>query len=110
MNTLVYEFQVIKEGEAQKLQEQQAPIFSGEMTLSGEKKWLTVPETAIFLGISTSTLYKKKSIRRHKLPGGKNNFYNVDELKMVRCPVKTTKELEAEAAVLLATSRKGGAI
>jgi predicted DNA-binding transcriptional regulator AlpA len=101
MDALVHEIQELKR-EVQKLQAQQAP------TSLAEKEWYTVPEAAPFLGISTSTLYKKsgKGITPHKLPGGKNNFYHIYELKKLRRRVKTKDDLEAEAAMYLATRKK----
>jgi excisionase family DNA binding protein len=70
--------------------------------MSNGKQLLTIQEAADFLHISTSHLYKLTAQNKikHYQPGGKKIYFLLDDLlDYVKAgKVKTTAELEAEAA------------
>ena len=81
-----------------------------QYTLLAAKKVLTVPDCAMLTGLSKSRIYKKicaKEIPYYKANGCKNVFFDKDELNawMLQHRVRTTQELEAEAATHIVTGK-----
>ena len=68
----------------------------------GQKKVLTLDETALYTGLSKSHLYKLTSSRGIPCykPRGKYIYFDRDELEqwLLQNRIKTSEELEAEAA------------
>jgi excisionase family DNA binding protein len=85
-----------------------------KMALLGTKKAFTMNDAALFTGLSKSHMYKlvcKKKIPHYKSDGGKFTYFDKDELTawMLQHRVKTSDELETEAAnYIVAGKRKGG--
>ena len=82
-----------------------------KLTLISAKTALTVEETAIFTGLSKSTIYKhisSRSIPYYK--GKKIVYFDKNELStwMLRNRVNTTDELETEAANYIVTGKQKG--
>jgi excisionase family DNA binding protein len=86
-----------------------------QLTLLGAKRALTMTDASLLTGLSKSHLYKlvcRKAIPYYKSDGGKLTYFDKDELNawMLQHRVKTTDELETEAANYLVTgkhSKKG---
>ena len=84
------------------------------ITLIGVKKALTMSDVALLTGLSKSHIYKlvsvKKSIPHYKSEGGKLTYFDKSEIEawMLQHRVKTSSELEAEAANYIVTGKKGG--
>jgi excisionase family DNA binding protein len=86
------------------------------LTLIGAKQALTTGDTALLTGLSKSHLYKlvcAKKIPYYKSQGGKLTYFDKDEVNswMLQHRIKTSDEVEAEAATYVVTgkhSRKGG--
>jgi excisionase family DNA binding protein len=84
------------------------------LTLLGAKQVLTMSDTALLTGLSKSHLYKlvcAKQIPYYKSQGGKLTYFDKGELNrwLLQNRVKTSDELETEAATYVVTkSRKGG--
>jgi len=87
-----------------------------QLTLLGAKQALTMNDTALLTGLSKSHLYKlvcAKKIPYFKSQGGKLTYFDKDEVNswMLQHRVKTSSELETEAANYIVTgkhSKKGG--
>ncbi|MDR1973702.1 MAG: helix-turn-helix domain-containing protein [Bacteroidales bacterium] len=84
-----------------------------QLTLLGVKQALTMNDTALLTGLSKSHLYKlvmQKKIPYYKSQGGKITYFNKDEIIawQLQHRVKTTNEVETEAATYLVTGKKGG--
>jgi excisionase family DNA binding protein len=87
-----------------------------QLTVLGAKKALTMTDASLLTGLSKSHIYKcvcRKAIPYYKGSGGKLTYFDKDELNgwMLQHRVKTTDELETEAATYLVTgkhSKKGG--
>lgn len=94
------------------LQQQDQKLDEIKSMLLGNKTVLTFDETAIYTGFSKSHLYKLTSTGRipHFKPQGKMIFFNKEELDawLLQNPVKTTDEIETEAANYVTLNRKGG--
>ena len=86
-----------------------------ELTSLGVKTALTMGETAKLMGISKSQLYRlvcKKQIPYYKAKGnGKLTYFNKDEVTkwLLHNRIKTSSEIESEAATYVVTGKKGGA-
>ena len=85
-----------------------------QFTLIGVKQALTMEDTAALTGLSKSHLYKlvcAKKIPYYKSQGGKLTYFDKNELNswMLQHRVKTSLELETEAATYIVTGKKGGA-
>ena len=86
-----------------------------QLTLLGAKQALTMSEAAMIIGLSKSHLYKlvcAKKIPYYKSDGGKLTYFDKEELTawQLQHRVKTSSELEAEAANYIVTGKmKGGA-
>jgi excisionase family DNA binding protein len=84
------------------------------LTLLGAKKALTMTDASLLTGLSKSHLYKLvcgKKTPYYKSDGGKLTYFEKDELNrwLLQNRVKTSGEIEAEAATYVVTkSRKGG--
>ena len=73
-----------------------------ELVLRGTKQILNLEEVSVLTGLSKSTLYKKtrkRFIKFHKAPGGKNLFFRREDVEqfMLEREFKTTEKLETEA-------------
>ena len=84
-----------------------------QLTLLGAKKVLTMRDASLLTGLSMSNLYKqccKKSIPYWKSDGGKLLFFDKNEVEnwCLKHRVKTTNELETEAATYCVTGKKKG--
>ena len=84
-----------------------------QLTLLGTKKVLTMRDASLLTGLSMSNLYKKcckKSIPHWKSDGNKFTYFDRDELNawMLKHRVKTTNELETEAATYCITGKRKG--
>ena len=83
------------------------------LTLLGAKQVLTMDDTALLTGLSKSYLYKmvmKKQIPYYKSRGGKLTYFDRNEVNawMLSNRIKTTDELESEAATYVVTNKRGG--
>ena len=83
------------------------------LTLLGVKKVLTMSDCALLTGLSKSHLYKltcAKKIPHWKSEGGKFTYFDKTEVEQwqLQHRVKTTDELEAEAAGYLVTGKRKG--
>jgi excisionase family DNA binding protein len=85
------------------------------LTLLSAKKALTMSDCALLTGLSKSHLYKKvmkKEIPYYKSDGGKLTYFDKLEVEnwCLKHRVKTSDELETEAATYVVTgkARKGG--
>ena len=81
------------------------------MTILGQKKALTLSDASILTGLSKSNLYKqtcRKSIPHYK--SAKMVYFDRDELTdwMLQNRVKTTDELETEAATYVVIGKGKG--
>ena len=84
-----------------------------QLTLLGAKKVLTMTDASLLTGLSKSHLYKLvcfKKIPHYKSQGGKLTYFDKSELEtwQLQHRVKTTDEVEQEAANYCLTSKKGG--
>lgn len=77
-----------------------------------KKKVLTFEEACIYTGRSRSDMYKKTAACQvpHYKPEGKMVYFDVEELAAwcLRNPVKTTEQIEQEAATLLTLGKRRG--
>ena len=85
------------------------------LTVLSAKQALTMSDTALLTGLSKSHLYKlvcAKKIPYYKSQGGKLTYFDKDEVNgwMLQHRVKTSDELETEAATYCVTgkTKKGG--
>jgi excisionase family DNA binding protein len=82
------------------------------LTLLGAKKALTMNDAALLTGLSKSHLYKLVCYKKipHFKPGGKLTYFEKSELEawLLQHRVKTTDEVEQEAATYCLTGKKGG--
>jgi excisionase family DNA binding protein len=86
------------------------------LALLGAKQALTMSDASLLTGLSKSHIYKltcAKKIPYYKSQGGKLTYFDKGELNkwLLQCRVKTSDELETEAANYLVNSKvqKGGA-
>jgi excisionase family DNA binding protein len=86
-----------------------------QLTLLGAKRALTMTDASLLTGLSKSHLYKlvcRKAIPYYKSDGGKLTYFDKSEVEswQLQHRVKTTNELETEAANYLVTGKvkKGG--
>ena len=85
-----------------------------QLTLLGVKRALTMSDAALLTGLSKSHLYKlvcRKSIPYYKSDGGKFTYFDKSELEtwQLKHRVKTSNELETEAATYVVTGKRKGA-
>ena len=84
-----------------------------ERLLAGQKATLTLEEASAYSGISKSYLYKLTSAGSipHYKPEGKTIYFDRAELDawLKRNRVKTTQEIEQEAATFVTTKGQKGA-
>ena len=83
------------------------------LTLLGVKKVLTMDDCALLTGLSKSHLYKlccQKKIPFWKSYGGKYTYFDKPEVEawMLQYRVKTSSEVDAEAATYCVTGKKNG--
>lgn len=83
-----------------------------QLTVLGAKQALTMSDTALLTGLSKSHLYKlvcAKKIPYYKSEGGKLTYFDKNEVTawQLQHRVKTTSELEVEAANYLVTGKVG---
>ena len=83
------------------------------LTLLGAKKALTMSDCALLTGLSKSHLYKlvcAKKIPYYKSDGGKFTYFDKSEVEawQLQHRVKTTSELETEAANYVVTGKRKG--
>ena len=83
------------------------------ITLLGVKQALTMSDCALYVGLSKSHIYKlccAKQIPYFKSHGGKLLYFDKDELNswMLQHRVKTSSELETEAATMIVTGKRKG--
>ena len=95
------------------LQQQNERLSKIENLLIGTKTVLNFDELAAYSGLSKSYLYKLSSaglIPMYK-PTGKVCFFNKKEIDIFlqRNPVKTSAQLETDAATIVTLEKKGGA-
>jgi len=81
------------------------------LTLLGAKQALTMTDAALLTGLSKSHLYKLVCYRRiphFKSNGGKLTYFDKDELNswMLQRRIKTSSELETEAATYVVTGKR----
>lgn len=81
------------------------------LTLLGAKQALTMTDAALLTGLSKSHLYKLVCYRRiphFKSDGGKLTYFDKDELNgwMLQRRIKTSSELETEAATYIVTGKR----
>ncbi|MDR1552592.1 MAG: helix-turn-helix domain-containing protein [Prevotellaceae bacterium] len=85
-----------------------------QLTVLGAKQALTMNDAALLTGLSKSHLYKLvcyKKIPHYKSDGGKLTYFDKQELTawQLQHRVKTTNEIETEAANYIVTGKnKGG--
>jgi len=84
-----------------------------QLTLIGTKKALTMNDTALLTGLSKSHLYKlvcAKKIPYYKSQGGKLTYFDKSEVEawQLQHRVKTTDEVETEAATYVVTGKRKG--
>ena len=84
-----------------------------KLTVLGAKKALTMSDCALLTGLSKSHLYKLvcgKQIPYYKSSGGKLTYFDKSEVEswQLQHRVKTSSELETEAAMYVVTGKKGG--
>jgi len=84
-----------------------------QLTLLGAKKVLTMSDTALLTGLSKSHLYKlccAKKIPHWKSEGGKFTYFDKSEVEawQLQHRVKTSNELETEAATYVITGKRKG--
>ena len=84
-----------------------------KLTLIGIKKALTMSDCALLTGLSKSHLYKlvmNKKIPYWKSDGGKLTYFDKQEIEawLLQHRVKTTDEIETEAANYVVTGRRRG--
>ena len=82
-----------------------------QFALLGAKQALTMSDAALLTGLSKSHLYKnvcQKKIPHYKSQGGKLTYFDKDELNawMLQHRVKTSDELESEAATYCVTGKR----
>jgi excisionase family DNA binding protein len=82
------------------------------LTLLSAKQALTMNDTALLTGLSKSHIYKlvcAKRIPYYKGEGGKLTYFDKDELNkwLLQHRVKTSDEVEQDAATYLVTTSKG---
>ncbi|MDR1348371.1 MAG: helix-turn-helix domain-containing protein [Prevotellaceae bacterium] len=83
-----------------------------QLTVLGAKKALTMSDCALLTGLSKSHIYKlvcSKKIPYWKSQGGKLTYFDKDELNawLLQHRVKTTSEIETEAANYIVTGKMG---
>ena len=83
-----------------------------QLTLLGAKKALTMSDCALLTGLSKSHLYKlvcRKAIPYYKSDGGKLTYFDKSEVEawQLQNRVKTSSELETEAANYIVTGKRG---
>jgi excisionase family DNA binding protein len=83
------------------------------LTLLGVKKALNMKDAALLTGLSLSHLYKKvcsKEIPYYKSQGGKLTYFDKSEIEAwcLSHRVKTSSELETEAATYVVTGKRKG--
>jgi excisionase family DNA binding protein len=81
------------------------------LALLSAKQALTMRDTALLTGLSKSHIYKlvcAKKIPYYKSQGGKLTYFNKDEINkwLLQHRVKTSAEVEQEAATYLLTGKK----
>lgn len=84
-----------------------------QFTLLGAKKALTMNDCSLLTGLSKSHLYKlvcAKKIPYYKSAGGKLTYFDKSEIEawQLQHRVKTSSELETEAATYTVTGKRGG--
>jgi excisionase family DNA binding protein len=82
------------------------------LTMLGVKDVFTMNDVALYTDLSKSHLYKlvmRKEIPYYKSNGGKLTYFDKEEVKawMLQHRVKTTDELEAEAANYVVNGKTG---
>jgi len=82
------------------------------LTVLVSKQVLTLNDVALLTGLSKSTLYKECSAKRlphYKSAGGKYTYFDRNEINswLLKNRVKTTDEINAEAATYAVTATKG---
>jgi len=82
------------------------------LAVLGAKQALTMNDVSVLTGLSKSHLYKlvmRKQIPHYK-SGGKLTYFDKDEVTkwLLKHRVKTSEELETEAATYCVTGKKGG--
>ena len=83
------------------------------ITLLGVEKALTMGDCSLFTGLSKSHLYKlvmNKKIPYWKSDGGKMTYFDKQEIEawLLQHRVKTTAEIETEAANYVVLGRRKG--
>jgi len=83
------------------------------LTLLGVKQALTMNDAALLTGLSKSHLYKlvmNKKVPYYKSDGGKLTYFDKQELTawQLQHRIKTTAEIETEAANFCLFGKKGG--
>ena len=81
------------------------------LTLLGAKQVLTMNDAVLLTGLSKSHIYKltcTKKIPFYKSEGGKFTYFDKEELNkwMLQYRVKTSSELESDAANYLVTGKR----
>jgi excisionase family DNA binding protein len=84
-----------------------------QLTLLGAKKALSMNDCALLTGLSKSHIYKlvmNKKIPYWKSEGGKLTYFDKQEIEawLLKHRVKTTDEIETEAANYVVLGRRGG--
>jgi len=84
-----------------------------QLTLLGVKKALTMSDCALLTGLSKSHIYKlvmNKKIPYWKSDGGKLTYFDKQEIEawLLQHRVKTTAEIDTEAANYIVLGRRGG--
>ena len=82
-----------------------------KLTLLGVKKALTMSDCSLLTGLSKSHLYKlvcAKKIPYYKSDGGKLTYFDKQEIEawLLQHRVKTTDEIEVEAANYIVSGKK----
>ena len=82
-----------------------------KLTLLGVKKALTMSDCSLLTGLSKSHLYKlvcAKKIPYYKSDGGKLSYFDKQEIEawLLQHRVKTTDEIETEAANYIVSGKK----
>ena len=85
------------------------------LTLLGAKKVLTMRDVCTLSGLSMSHIYKKcsnKTIPHWKGAGGKITYFDKSEIEnwLLHQRVKTSDEVETEAANYIVTGKKKGVV
>ena len=82
-----------------------------KLTLLGVKKALTMSDCSLLTGLSKSHLYKlvcAKKIPYYKSDGGKLTYFDKQEIEswLLQHRIKTTDEIETEAANYIVSGKK----